>query len=40
MKMPVLFIVHGSPENIILKNNFTGRLVRQAKNCPGTELYY
>jgi 4,5-DOPA dioxygenase extradiol len=34
MKMPVLFIGHGSPENIILKNSFTERLVRLGKELP------
>jgi len=34
MKMPVLFIGHGSPENIILKNGFTERLVRLGLELP------
>ena len=34
MKMPVLFIGHGSPENIILRNSFTERLARLAKELP------
>lgn len=34
MKMPVLFIGHGSPENIILKNSFTERLVRLRHEMP------
>ncbi len=34
MKMPVLFIGHGSPENIILKNSFTERLVRLGQELP------
>lgn len=34
MKMPVLFIGHGSPENIILKNSFTERLSRLSKELP------
>jgi 4,5-DOPA dioxygenase extradiol len=34
MKMPVLFIGHGSPENIILKNSFTECLVRLGQELP------
>jgi 4,5-DOPA dioxygenase extradiol len=34
MKMPVLFIGHGSPENIILKNGFTERLVKLGHELP------
>jgi 4,5-DOPA dioxygenase extradiol len=34
MKMPVLFIGHGSPENIVLKNSFTQRLVRLGQELP------
>jgi 4,5-DOPA dioxygenase extradiol len=34
MKMPVLFIGHGSPENIILKNAFTRRLAELGKELP------
>jgi 4,5-DOPA dioxygenase extradiol len=34
MKMPVLFIGHGSPENIILKNSFTERLARLGRELP------
>ena len=34
MKMPVLFIGHGSPLNIILKNDFTRSLVALAKALP------
>jgi 4,5-DOPA dioxygenase extradiol len=34
MKMPVLFIGHGSPENIILKNTFTERLVKLGLELP------
>jgi 4,5-DOPA dioxygenase extradiol len=34
MKMPVLFIGHGSPENIILKNDFTERLARLGQELP------
>jgi 4,5-DOPA dioxygenase extradiol len=34
MKMPVLFIGHGSPMNIILKNDFTRRLAELAKELP------
>jgi 4,5-DOPA dioxygenase extradiol len=34
MKMPVLFIGHGSPENIILKNGFTERLVELGHELP------
>jgi 4,5-DOPA dioxygenase extradiol len=35
MKMPVMFIGHGSPENIILKNGFTRRLAELGKELPG-----
>lgn len=34
MKMPVLFIGHGSPENIILKNPFTERLTQLGGELP------
>jgi 4,5-DOPA dioxygenase extradiol len=34
MKMPVLFIGHGSPENIILKNSFTRRLAELGRELP------
>lgn len=34
MKMPVLFIGHGSPENIILKNDFTRRLAELGRELP------
>ncbi len=34
MKMPVLFIGHGSPMNIILKNDFTNSLTRLGKELP------
>ncbi len=34
MKMPALFIGHGSPENIILKNRFTERLVKLGRELP------
>lgn len=34
MKMPVLFIGHGSPMNIILKNDFTLRLTELGKELP------
>jgi len=34
MKMPVLFIGHGSPENIILKNSFTERLETLGSELP------
>ncbi len=34
MKMPVLFIGHGSPENIILENDFTRRLSKLGKELP------
>ncbi len=37
MKMPVLFIGHGSPENIVLKNSFTRRLVRLGQELPRPE---
>lgn len=33
-KMPVLFIGHGSPMNIILKNSFTESLVHLGQNLP------
>jgi 4,5-DOPA dioxygenase extradiol len=33
-KMPVLFIGHGSPMNIVLKNSFTDRLVDLGKELP------
>jgi 4,5-DOPA dioxygenase extradiol len=32
--MPVLFIGHGSPMNIILENNYTRSLVKAAKEIP------
>jgi 4,5-DOPA dioxygenase extradiol len=34
MKMPVLFIGHGSPENIVLNNSFTQHLARLARELP------
>jgi 4,5-DOPA dioxygenase extradiol len=34
MRMPVLFIGHGSPENIILKNRFTDRLAKLGRELP------
>jgi len=34
MKMPVLFIGHGSPLNIILKNDYTRRLAELGKELP------
>ena len=34
MKMPVLFIGHGSPMNIIADNSFTRRLTRLGKESP------
>ena len=34
MKMPVLFIGHGSPMNIILKNDYTRRLTELGKELP------
>lgn len=34
MKMPVLFIGHGSPMNLILRNNFTKSLENLGKNLP------
>ena len=34
MKMPALFIGHGSPENVILKNGFTESLVRLGRELP------
>jgi 4,5-DOPA dioxygenase extradiol len=34
MKMPVLFIGHGSPENILLDNDFTASLVKLGKELP------
>lgn len=33
-KMPVLFIGHGSPMNIILRNNFTNSLAKLGKELP------
>ncbi len=33
-KMPVLFVGHGSPMNIILKNSYTKSLVKAAKEIP------
>ena len=33
-KMPVLFIGHGSPMNVILKNDFTDSLVTLGKELP------
>ncbi len=33
-KMPVLFIGHGSPMNVILKNNFTESLAKLGKEVP------
>ena len=38
MKMPVLFIGHGSPENIILKNSFTERLVKLGQELTRPEI--
>ena len=32
--MPVLFVGHGSPMNIVSKNNYTEDLARAAKNLP------
>lgn len=37
MKMPVLFIGHGSPENIVLDNSYTRRLARLGKELPRPE---
>ena len=34
MKMPVLFIGHGSPMNIILKNDYTRALTAIGKGLP------
>jgi 4,5-DOPA dioxygenase extradiol len=34
MIMPVLFIGHGSPENIILKNSFTDRMAKLGQELP------
>ena len=34
MKMPVLFVGHGSPENIILKNSYTESLEKLGKVLP------
>jgi 4,5-DOPA dioxygenase extradiol len=34
MKMPVLFIGHGTPENIILNKSFTARLVKLGQELP------
>ncbi len=36
-KLPVLFIGHGSPLNIILRNNFTDNLAKLGKNLPKPE---
>jgi 4,5-DOPA dioxygenase extradiol len=36
-KMPVLFIGHGSPLNIVLKNDFTDSLARLGKKLPKPE---
>ncbi len=33
-KMPVLFVGHGSPMNIVLKNSYTNSLVKAAKEIP------
>ncbi len=33
-KMPVLFVGHGSPMNIVLKNSYTENLVKAAKELP------
>ena len=33
-KMPVLFVGHGSPMNIILKNSYTESLIKVAKEIP------
>lgn len=32
--MPVLFIGHGSPMNIVLNNSYTKSLVKAAKELP------
>jgi len=32
--MPVLFVGHGSPMNIVLKNSYTESLVKTAKEIP------
>jgi len=37
MKMPVLFVGHGSPENIILKNSYTRRLAGLGQELPRPE---
>ena len=34
VRMPVLFIGHGSPMNIVLKNDFTDRLVSLGRELP------
>ncbi len=34
MRMPVLFIGHGSPMNIVLENDYTRSLVRLGKELP------
>lgn len=34
MKMPILFLGHGSPENIVLKNSFTERLAKLGQELP------
>lgn len=33
-KMPVLFVGHGSPMNIVLKNSYTDSLVKAVKEIP------
>jgi 4,5-DOPA dioxygenase extradiol len=33
-KMPVLFIGHGSPMNIVMDNDFTQSLIKLGKNLP------
>ncbi len=33
-KMPVLFVGHGSPMNIVLKNSYTESLVKAASALP------
>jgi 4,5-DOPA dioxygenase extradiol len=39
MKMPVLFIGHGSPMNIILKNDYTRRLAELGEELPGPSIH-
>jgi len=40
MKMPVLFIGHGSPMNIIADNDFTRSLAKLGKDLPNRALFW